>query len=191
MYCPQCATENLDNASFCRGCGANISLVSQALTGSVPAAPKPTEWDEYFSHKRQRSKEQPSIEKGIKNIFMGVAFLLASLGALKYAPNGHNWWFWLLIPAFFMLGGGVAEIVRFKMRKNVALPDASLPAERLSPPSLGPFISTAGPTRPAALPRRNTAELMPPPSVTEGTTRHLDDEMQTKHLETPVERKPK
>lgn len=180
MYCPQCATENLDNASFCRGCGANISLVSQALTGSVPAAPVPSEWDEYFSHKRRRGKEQPNVEKGIKNIFMGVAFLLAALGAFKYAPNGHNWWFWLLIPAFAMLGGGVAEMVRFKMRKNAELPAAP-----------GPTAMPAAPHRPAALPRRNTAELMPPPSVTEGTTRHLSDEMQTKHLETPVERKTK
>ena len=184
MYCPQCATENLDNASFCRGCGANISLVSQALTGSAPAAPVPSEWGEYFSQKRRRGKELPNLEKGIKNIFMGVAFLLASLGAFRYAPNGKNWWFWLLIPAVFMLGGGVAEIVRFKMRKNAALPGDSLPAASLAPaPSMPP--------RPVALPRRNTAELMPPPSVTEGTTRHLSDEMQTKHLETPVERKPK
>ena len=178
MYCPQCATENLDNVSFCRGCGANISRVSQALTGSAPAN-VPAELDDRFSHWRQR-KELPSVEKGIKNIFMGVAFLLASLGAFAFAPNGKNWWFWLLIPAFFMLGGGVAEMVRFKMRKNAALPDAP-----------GPSAMPAAPPRPAALPRRNTAELMQPPSVTEGTTRHLGDEMQTKHLETPVKNRPK
>ena len=178
MYCPQCATENLENASFCRGCGANISLVSQALTGSVPAA-VPAEMDEYFSHRRRR-KELPNVEKGIKNIFMGVAFLLAALGALMFAPNGHNWWFWLLIPAFFMLSGGVAEMVRFKISKNVEL--------RAAP---GPTALPSSPTRPAAFPRRNTAELVQQPNITEGTTRHLDGEMKTRHLETPVESKPK
>lgn len=181
MYCPQCATGNLDNASFCRGCGANISLVSQALTGSVPAAPVPTGWDEYSSDKRRRGKELPSIEKGIKNIFMGVAFLLAALGAFRFAPGGKNWWFWLLIPAFAMLGGGVAEMMRFKMGKNAALPAAPEPNA----------VPAAASPRPHALPRRNTAELIQPPSVTEGTTRHLGDEMQTRHLETPVKSKPK
>jgi hypothetical protein len=35
-------------------------------------------------------------------------------------------------------------------------------------------------------PRRNTSELMPPPpSVTEGTTRHLGSEGPTEHLATP------
>lgn len=179
MYCPQCATENLDNASFCRGCGANISRVSQALTGSMPPA-VPAEMEEYFSHRRRRRKELPSVEKGIKNIFMGVAFLLVALGSFTFARNGQNWWFWLLIPAFAMLGGGVAEIVRFKMSKNNELPAAT-----------GPTALPAAQPRPTALPRRNTAELMQPPSVTEGTTRHLDGEMKTRHLETPVESKPK
>lgn len=179
MYCPQCATENLDNASFCRGCGANISRVSQALNGSSSAANVPAESDDDFSHGRRR-KELPNVEKGIKNIFMGVAFMMAALGALRYAPSGRNWWFWLLIPAFAMLGGGVAEMVRFKMRKNAALPAAPTPA-----------AMPAIPPRPAALPRRNTGELMQPPSVTEGTTRRLDDEAQTRHLETPVESKRK
>ena len=37
MFCPKCATQNLDGASFCRTCGANISLVPQALTGQMSA----------------------------------------------------------------------------------------------------------------------------------------------------------
>ena len=180
MYCPQCATENPDNASFCRGCGANIRFVSQALTGNMPA-PVAAEAEEDYFHGRRRGREQPNVEKGIKNIFMGVAFLLVALGAFKYAPSGRNWWFWLLIPAFAMLSGGIAEMVRFSMRrKATALPAAG-----------GPTSMPAAPQRPEALPRRNTAELMGPASVTEGPTRHLDGEMQTRHLETPVESKRK
>ena len=38
MFCPKCATQNLDGASFCRACGANISLVPQALTGQMANA---------------------------------------------------------------------------------------------------------------------------------------------------------
>src|SRR5882762_3876555 len=35
MYCPKCATENIDSARFCRACRANLSLVPQALSGHV------------------------------------------------------------------------------------------------------------------------------------------------------------
>lgn len=166
MYCPQCATENLDNASFCRGCGANISLVPQALTGSIQTS-APIELDYRFAQWRRR-KDVPSVEKAIKNIFMGVAFILAALGALWFAPNGHQWWFWLFIPAFAMLGGGVSEMVRFKMRKSGALPVASTQAAMPAAP------------RQTALPRLETSELMQPPSVTESTTRHLKTPVESK-----------
>ncbi|MGI9105935.1 MAG: zinc-ribbon domain-containing protein, partial [Pyrinomonadaceae bacterium] len=36
MYCPKCGTQNVDDASFCRGCGANVSLIPQALDGRLP-----------------------------------------------------------------------------------------------------------------------------------------------------------
>ena len=41
MFCPKCATQNLDGASFCRSCGANISLIPQALAGQ-PLQPSMT-----------------------------------------------------------------------------------------------------------------------------------------------------
>ena len=41
MFCPKCAAQNLDGASFCRVCGANVSLIPQALSGQLPEAPEP------------------------------------------------------------------------------------------------------------------------------------------------------
>jgi hypothetical protein len=35
MYCPQCANP-VDGTKFCRSCGANVSLVPQALAGQAP-----------------------------------------------------------------------------------------------------------------------------------------------------------
>ena len=46
MFCPKCATQNLDGASFCRACGANISLVPQALTGQMTPTACEQEVDE-------------------------------------------------------------------------------------------------------------------------------------------------
>lgn len=173
MYCPHCATENLDNASFCRGCGANISLVPQALTGNLPAAveeePEDDYSDRYRRRRRKRGDKPASIEQGIKKIFMGLAFVLVAF-SVRYSPTGWTWWYWMFIPAFAMIGGGLAEIVRLKLEKNSALPAAT-------PTTAMP----AAPQRPSALPPRNTSEMIPqPPSIAEGTTRHLETPVKSK-----------
>jgi hypothetical protein len=172
MFCPKCATQNVDGAKFCRSCGADISLVPQAMTGNIQPAYQPGEGME--AHFGRRRGKRPSIEKGIKSGFMGVGFLLVAI-ILAYAHDGRGWWYWMLIPAFSMLGGGVAEYVRAKSAEK-ALP--------LQPAQAGAIRSTYG----NELPPRSTNELMPPPpSVTEGTTRHLGQEGPTKVF-TPVER---
>jgi len=171
MFCPKCATQNLEGASFCRVCGANISLVPQALTGQMvqPQHSLPEFEDESRSFRR-RGKPL-TLEAAFKNMFMGVAFLIIAIAASR--SIGAGWWFWMLIPAFSLMGTGIAQFVRVKERdKRQSL---------MSP--YAPMVQSA-PTAPAALPRR-TDELRPPaPSVTEGTTRHLGVEAPTRQLET-------
>lgn len=160
MFCPKCATQNLDGASFCRSCGANISLVPQALTGQIVKPPA----EEIVEGRRRRGKEA-TLEQSFKNIFMGVAFLLISI-VLSRVPMGQMWWFWMLIPAFSMMATGVAQYVRIKEREK-QLPLAAPPIARAFP-SHTP----------------NPNELRPPaPSVTEGTTRHLGVEAPTRHFD--------
>jgi len=169
MFCPKCASQNLDGASFCRTCGANISLVPQALSGQLP---EPVE-DDYGRRKRRRkSGEKLSLEHACKNIFMGIAFLGISI-ALSFSIIGRNWWFWMLIPAFSMMGTGIAQFIRIKEEQKRRI-DSGIPVQSAIPPA----------SRVNPLPPRNTGELMnPPPSVTEGTTRHLGAEAPTKHLD--------
>jgi len=171
MFCPKCATQNLEGASFCRSCGANISLIPQALSGQIPEAiPDVGRRDK---RGRRRGKEL-SLDHSFKNIFMGVAFLIVAIALSR--SIGAGWWFWLLLPAFSMMGTGVAQYIRLKEQERksmiVSAPlDQTLPDRRTyaAPPNLPP---------------RNTGELMPPvPSVTEGTTRHLGAEAQTRHLD--------
>lgn len=185
MYCPKCGTKNIEDAKFCRGCGADIALVPQALTGSLPeprAVGYDAEGKPYDSTgKRIHSKrEPPRLDKAISSSFTGIAFLLVAFSVLIFAPAGRLWWFWMLIPAFTMLGGGIAEYVRFKQSRGEEL---RLPGARTQPETLRP-------PRVSAIPPRNTAELVPPPpSVTEGTTRHLDmsGEAHTRSISTPGE----
>lgn len=168
MFCPKCATQNLDGASFCRTCGANISLVPQALAGEIPAPPA-EEVGEDSCDRRGRRREL-TLDVAFKNMFLGVAFVIIAI--ILSRTIGAAWWFWMLIPAFSLMGTGIAQYIRLKDREK-----------RL--PYGAPRVQPAMPrTTGQALPRR-TDELRPPvPSVTEGTTRHLGVEAPTRHLET-------
>jgi zinc ribbon protein len=174
MFCPKCATQNLDGASYCRSCGANISLIPQALSGQMPqAAPDDIDLD---SREGRRRGRRLSLDHAFKNVFMGVAFLLVAI-ALAFSRMGGGWWFWMLIPAFSMMGTGVAQYIRLKEREKRAFPMGNMAQPKLQPP-----------TRYASFPTRNTGELVPPPpSVTEGTTRHLGAEAPTRHFDSSGE----
>jgi hypothetical protein len=174
MFCPNCAAKNLDDASFCRVCGANISLVSGALSGQVPQVKQDDDdVDEGGMCARTgRRRRKPSIDSVMRNAFMGVAFLCISI-ALAFTKMGTGWWFWMLIPAFSMLGTGVAQYMRLREREKTAFLPGALRQPAMMPPR-----------RVAEIPTRNTGELVaPPPSVTEGTTRHLGAEAPTRHFD--------
>ncbi len=162
MFCPKCATQNLDGASFCRGCGANISLVPQAMTGQPPPL---DEIEESGSRRRkgQRAREA-SLDHAFKNIFMGFAFLIIAIALSR--TIGQGWWFWMLLPAFSMMGTGLAQYIRVREREKRAA---------LMPPPLG-HMFTEQPRAPGEL-------RAPVASVTEGTTRHLGVEAPTRHLD--------
>ena len=172
MFCPKCATQNVDGASFCRSCGANISLIPHALTGQLPTATADDDRDrdwrsDWRKHRRNRP---PTIDAGIRNLTMGIAFVVISILVGLYSPGGWTWWYWLLIPASTFIGRGISDIIRAKQ------------AGALSAAQQSPQLQAPNPTQ---IPSpRNTSALMPPvPSVTEGTTRHLGAEAPTQHFD--------
>jgi uncharacterized membrane protein len=170
MFCPKCATNNLEGASFCRSCGANISLIPQAMTGQIaqPAPPDDELVDDGCSPRGRRRREL-TIETAFKNIFIGVAFLIIAIALSR--TIGAGWWFWMLIPAFSLVGTGIGQYIRVKDRQNRGVLQA--PVSRPLAQRTQPVLS------------RGTDELRPPvPSVTENTTRHLGVEAPTRHLET-------
>jgi hypothetical protein len=185
MFCPKCATQNIDGASYCRVCGANISLVSQALTGHLPEATESTADVGYGRRRRKRNRddEPPSLEKGIVNIFVGIGFLVAALAVMYRFPGGIFWGWCFFIPAFDRLGRGIASIVAAQKRQAAFA--APLDRSNTFDPQLQynaptPILTGSG--------GRNTGEMVPPPpSITEGTTRHLGAEAPTRHLDSSSE----
>ena len=169
MFCPKCATQNLEGASFCRGCGANISLVPQAMTGQVVQPSPPEEvWPSGRRRKRKRDGEV-TLDQSFKNVFMGFAFLVIAIALSR--TIGAVWWFWLLLPAFSMMGTGLAQYIRVRERERRA---------SLAPPPMGQTFSEQ--------PRPPGELRAPVASVTEGTTRHLGVEAPTRHLDHDTDR---
>jgi hypothetical protein len=140
--------------------------VPQALSGQLTE-----DRDSRRKHKRRRDEGPPNMAHAIHATFMGLGFLFVALSVALFFPGGKFWWFWMLIPAFAMLGKGIAEIVRANQLKSSAQ------------------ISYAAP--PQNLPASNTNELRPPvSSVTEGTTRHLGVNSETRPFQFSNPQKP-
>jgi hypothetical protein len=176
MFCPKCGAENTDEASFCRGCGANISLVPQALTGTLEDT-RATGGVKLSRHERReierdrrrarRGRKPPSIEGAVVPFCGGIGFIVVALAIMLLLPAGHMWGFWLFIPAFFMIGAGLSEYLRWKeQQKPTQLTGHAPPASIPAPPQRAATLPSS--------PRRDTAEFYPPGSVTEGTTKLLD-----------------
>ncbi|MDT7604205.1 MAG: zinc-ribbon domain [Acidobacteriota bacterium] len=173
MFCPKCGTENTDTASFCRGCGANVALVPQALTGTLR---DPQSKDARGLSRRERrelmkervrerkSRKPPSVEGAVVPFFGGLGFIFVAFAIMFLMPGGYMWGFWMFIPAFFMIGSGVSEYVRWKQIEKQPQFPAYTPPSAIPP---APRATEIQPPRP-------TSEIYAPGSVTEGTTKLLD-----------------
>lgn len=175
-YCPRCGTENAVEASFCRNCGADISLVPQALTGRLPATAS------IEKSKSSKADKLPSPEQFMPTLFIGVGFLLWFVIGAVFFTRMFPFWFWAIFPGFACLGSGVGHYMRYKREQER---EASLAAGYMPPALPGSTAARANIAEPLAaehrLSARDTEEIVSPlranahASVTEGTTRLLDD----------------
>src|SRR4051794_29164161 len=100
MFCPSCGAQNIEDAKFCRGCGENISLVPQAMTGHLPETASDHEnvvgvtWG--ADGRRHKHKDRvPRLDKAISNFVSGIGFILVAFSVFLFAPAGRIWWFWM------------------------------------------------------------------------------------------------
>ncbi len=173
MYCPKCGTQNADDASFCRGCGVNLSLVPQALEGraTAPLAPNAHGVSGRHMSGRHNRDDPPNLTYALVKTFVGIAFILVAL-SVKNVPQiaGHVWWFWMLIPAAGSLGAGVAEFLRLsRLQTEHASPRPLTSGNAYVPPA-----GSAAARAEQLPPRRDRVDIYTPTSVTENTTKLLD-----------------
>ena len=77
MYCPTCSTQAVEGAKFCKTCGMNLNIVTQALNGEVIVT------DPLREREFKRARKQ--ISDGIHGGAVGAALLVAAL--LPYLLN--------------------------------------------------------------------------------------------------------
>jgi hypothetical protein len=178
MFCQKCGTQNPDNGRFCRSCGQDLGNVAAAPMVQQ-AQPDP---NFYIDHKGRRRSNNPDDlwAQAIRNTVMGVGFLIVALALLlTNVANGHTWWWAMLFPAFGSLASGfsmLAKSRRLEQKRNAnPLTQSQFPQSQFQqphqplPPSQNDYI------QPRSGSIYDTGEFdMRPPSVTEGTTRHLD-----------------
>lgn len=161
MYCPRCAVQNLDDAKFCRACGADIRFVPQALMGKFDK-------EKLAARSGEKKREPATLDAGLKNIFQGIGLLMIFLMGI-YIFRGAFWLtIWFIIPALSSFGEGIGQLIRMRQEQRL-----------LPPPMYGGIDFRPAPLASVAdvkqLSSPDTAEIVnAPPSVTEMTTRHLD-----------------
>ncbi len=172
MFCQQCGTKNPYNGKFCRNCGIDLSAISVVPGGEITQP-------EYLTGSKKRIKQNDPDElwsAGLKNIILGIGFLIVAIVLLlTNVAGGRNWWWAMLFPAFSLLAGGIGSLSKSKRLEKKqttafvavdqnyltnAPPNAVLPSKQTE--YVKPQISIY-----------DTGELIPP-SVIEGTTRHLE-----------------
>ena len=168
MYCPHCGTENARETKFCRGCGEDLRLVSQAVTRSLPLviAHKVDEaidrgrggWQSYQLFRAEHRKAFAQMLMGLSSLFVVVWILMLGHSSVSFASG------FLLVMTLSLILTSVHELWTKKRQGR----------QTREPEELASSLSTK------ELPAAYEA---PVASVTEPTTRKLKVEARRKKPE--------
>jgi len=188
MHCPQCGQQQAsEEMRFCSRCGFPLGGVMQLLANGGTLST-----DAGNSSGNKISPRRKGVRRGAVLMMLGAVItpLLAILilPSRGPAPDGGPT---LLIPlsALIFFVGGLMRILYALLFEESAPP--AIEASKFAPPNISPIIAGQlnTPARGTALPpptgapipvwksqQANTAEIISPSSVTENTTRLLNNE---------------
>ena len=155
MYCPKCGIQNNDETKFCRGCGENLKVISQAMSKRLPVI-LASKMDAYLERKNSRIRRD-SIGNGV----IGILFLF--MGVYDLITGGGGMW---LGGRWFPIGFGCLMLLwslwDHMVYKRSLSTDVRIARMRAT-------------DTPNAIPPHDDAQIAAPPaSITESTTEHLD-----------------
>ncbi len=188
MHCPQCGQQQAsEEMRFCSRCGFPLSDVAQLLASGGTLS-----IDAKDSLSRKLSPRRRGVRQGTKLILLGAVLvpLLAILILPSQGPTpDHGPAILIPLSAIIFFVGGLMRILYALLFGESAPPVVQ--AAKLAPSTASPSIAAQlnVPARGTALPpltsvpvpgwksqQANTAEIISPSSVTENTTRLLNDE---------------
>jgi hypothetical protein len=176
MFCPQCGQQQLSEAvRFCSRCGFQLGAVSGLLaSGGVPQAGVVPEGPQVESPRRK------GMRQGGVMLLFGIFLMpmFAILHELIGSPDKLP-----LIGVLFFMGGLLRLIYALVFeegayrRKGLSAPNAYAPGQFGGTYGAGELPPAQGqPAQTYVPPRVNTSEIGYRPSVTESTTRLLDEQ---------------
>ncbi|MFL6227514.1 MAG: zinc ribbon domain-containing protein [Pyrinomonadaceae bacterium] len=158
MYCPHCGAQNAQETRFCRGCGEDLRLISQAVTKSLPLviAHRVDEaidrgrggWRSYQLFRTEHRKAYGQTLLGLCSLYAIVWVLMLGHGSVSFASG------FLSVMAVTLVLSGVHDIWSKRQQGRQTREPGELPSP-LGTKELPPAHET------------------PAPSVTELTTRRL------------------
>jgi hypothetical protein len=154
MFCPKCGSQNADETTYCRGCGADLSSVVAIVTGKVRDSPALAE------------KQIDLYSSGLRGAIIGAGFLIVAgvsfAISIKLAVMG----LFMLAFASFFLGTGISRLVQSRAIRKLREPEH---------PKQAPELTSGQPEyfKPARSIYETDDLLGAPRSVTENTTTHL------------------
>jgi hypothetical protein len=180
MFCPQCGQQQVsDEMRFCSRCGFALGVVTELIANDgVLASPVKAE------EEKKPSRRQTRMYKGLVLFACGLLFTLISLAFTKAGAPVE-----VVAIVIAMLSGIVSLFGLFQFLASYLSDESAQDSTQTSSQTIpGTPIPLNEPKRRAALPtaqgtpatdwrpRPQTAEMAQPASVTENTTKLLDDE---------------
>ena len=180
MFCPHCATPNAGDVKFCRSCGKELEAVALALSGE-PAKPVKAEANSVEPKTAQDWAEKhiegvSGITRG--SILLAVSLLIGAAMALFMPASFEAPWIliwmvffgWMAVWGGIEMAYGVSGVLEAKSRLRLM----RLTGERPAIDATTQELLSGG--EPPQIASPSAAPVSAPRvSVTEGTTRHLDD----------------
>ncbi len=174
MFCPKCGIQNSETGKFCRGCGTDLGTVSAALTGKLPAQFSDAGTAQIHHEARRRSDPNEVFGDAMKSIISGIGFLVVAIALLTTGvAGGRNWWWAMLFPAFGLLSKGISDYLKSKRMETAQIGFSNQAQNTLHQPNASASLPPIQTNYVAPDSRYKTGDLIPP-SVTDGTTRHLE-----------------
>lgn len=163
MYCPKCGEPNSDQVKFCRACGEDLSLIAQVMTRSLPVSLL-SKMDAYLERKNERLRRDSML-----GFLFGTMFLFLCLYHLIVQREGLSLNVGITFAGAFLTYLWAAWDFLVYKRSSARNPQ-ELPEE----------------IHWNEIQRRSRSEAsLPPPSITDQTTRQFDAQIQRpKKMET-------